>query len=263
MLVLMLAAVVLMLSIRQFNSYKRDNEVRQIQASVDQLFQGLAMYYQANCRNPSDSLGNPVLSGSYGTLDPSHIPPPSSPYTLLTVAVGNNSLVDSGYLSQWKPLSNSLVDASYGDNGFSVQFNNVSAATPSRTPDATFYAWVGGDSTNANTATRVTFSSSVGTIYIWQSHIAMKLASTLDPAVYKGRLGATCSSSSATTPCLSATPGSFIIWESLPSTASRSSTSSLAPFMPTVKAFTNLYYTNDMYGAMTGQASSNNYLCGG
>jgi type II secretory pathway pseudopilin PulG len=263
-LVLLLVSAIIVLGIRQFQRYERDNQIREVQASVDQLFEALAMYYQTYCRQ------NPAV------VFPQ--PPTPAPVTV-RIASGVNALVTTGYLSKWSPLVNAIVDTSYGEKGFTAQFLGFTS-TDGRMPSSTFYNWTGNLSGTPSTlsATQVAFPQSamsvpqnVGVMYVWISHIAMKLTSTLDPKAYQGRTGASCYSTNPLTPCATATAcggaGSscYLIWESLPTKASRSSQSTLAPTMSRIKAFTNLYYTDDMYSASnpTWGASNNLYLCGG
>lgn len=251
MLVLGIAGVITVLGIQQYSQYNRDNEVREIQSAVDKLFQGLAMYYQANCRASTD--------------------PPSA--ATLTIS----SLVTAGYLSNWDPIYTSIVDASGGspNYGYSIQFNAITPSpnTTIRTPTSIYNNWLGSSGGSLTVSLPPATSTTVGSVYLWQSHVAVQLNSSIAPALYsmyKARLGATCSAASATATC-SSTPaeGKFMIWESLPSSASPSTLSPSSFFMSTVKAFTNLYYNDDMYGTAnptiqeSSQAAGNYYQCGG
>lgn len=241
------------LGIFQYQRYERDNEIREVLAQVDQLFQGLAQYYQANCRAYSTDNPNPNALPTTGTLS-----------VTLSINTGANSLVSNGYIAKWSPILNKLVDVTAGEKGYSAQLTGRSSAN--RLPRSLFTNWVCTNPATPSTCTTVvtTFPTSIGTIYVWQSHIAMKLATDLDPTLYQKRLGATCTSTDAVTSCASAVPGQYMVWESLPSSASPSTNSVLSSSMARLKAFTNMYYTDDMYAASnsTWGSSTNNYLCG-
>lgn len=281
MLALLIAMAATALGINAYKRYQADNNVRQLNATVDQLFQGLSMYYQANCRDTNiDSTGNIIShTGSMDPRDTNNSPTIANPFPM-SIKQGSSSLVNAGFIATvaWPPINNPLVDVAYGENGFSIQFDGMTSTPTSvsgRMPVATFNNWVG-----PSTPIQVGYSqdltpaqSGVGTIYVWQAHVVVKLVDSLlsiSPDIYTsyaGRLGASCSSNTPTLPCSSATTtGPYIIWERLPSMASNNTRSSLFVSMPNVRSFTNLYYTDDVYSASNpvnwGNAN-NNYLCGG
>jgi type II secretory pathway pseudopilin PulG len=268
MLVLVIAGGIIAFGIKQSRMMARDNEVREIRASVDQLFQGMATYYQANCRDTRDANGN-IISRT-GSLDPNDTtPPPVNGSMILPIATGTTSLVSRGYITKWSPIYSGIIDNAYGDQGYSVQFDGA-VITNGHIPTSLFYNWAG-DSASGHPL-RVTLPQNAGTYYLWLSHVAVKLSSTSDPVMYKGRLGASCISSDPTSTCATASsatclvagPSCYLIWQSLPSTSSPSTITPLAPSMGRVKAFTNLYNTDDLYGATNSNwTPNNNYLCGG
>lgn len=233
-LVLIIAIAITLMGLRIYSGFDQDNMVRKAQFNVDQLFQAAGLYYQANCR---------------GILNPNNSPAAVIPLTIST------NLQAPGFLPNWSPQVNTVVDTTT----FSVQLEQYSGP---RMPSGGMYYnnWV------TTPPFETSFTTNVGYVNFWVVHVAVKLQSGLNPSAYQARLFATCSANSPTTLC-STSPGagSYMIWERLPAFASPSGSSNLIYTMPRVKAFTNLYNTDDMYGAYnpTWGASTNNYLCGG
>lgn len=231
LLVFVISIALLIVGIRLYRFFEQQNMIDKAQYNADQLFQAVTKYYQANCRNNLSIAINPKV---------------------LNIVT---DLQNNGFLSEWNPPANTVVDIST----FSVQlqYNN----RPARIPAGMLYkTWT------TTPPFTVTFSSSVGTVYIWTIHIAVKLQTGLNPAVYVARLNATCSANTPATACsTNPVPGPFIIWEKLPSFSSPHTKSNAWLSKARINSFNNLYYTDDMYQAYSsafGGSTTNNYLCG-
>lgn len=272
-LVFVIGTSMALMGLRVYYSFKADNDVRLIQNTVDQLFQSMSFFYQANCRNPYDVNGIPIVNGSTGLLDPSHNPVPANPYNI-PISVGAASLLKNGFLmTAWPPPVSTMIDRTYADYGFSVQFNQITSVL-SHTPGNIDNDWVvpPPPPPPPPPPNNFSFTTPVGVIYTWRSQVVLKLAATIDSKKYtdyQKRLGATCTVTSPTATCAAAASGPYLVWERLPGHASK--TSSVLNFsMPRIKSFTNSYYNDDMYTATNPYDATNNptgiknyYLCGG
>ena len=254
LLVIAIAAFLVIIGVRQYAIFSRDNAVKQLQYTVSLLFQGAKNYYQANCRCPFDIPSNAyVCSGSTGTLDPSYTPASPSPFPV----VKTTNLLST--FIQWPPPFNRLIDSTVGQNGFIVQFN-LQGTTPGNRiqPFATYFNWEG------TMPTSLVFPSTVviGKIYHWSVEVGVKLNNSANSAV----LGADCSTSLDGSgnlyPCVPNHPGNYVAWERTPSFSPMQSTAWWL-IMPRIRQFNQLYTNDDMYGASNSSWTGNNYLCGG
>jgi type II secretory pathway pseudopilin PulG len=243
MLVLALCAMMIALGLRQYQMYNTDKDVREVQATVDLLFQSLANYYRMNCRG--------------GTLDPASTPPNPFPIPI----TGSNSLVESNYLMsrQWPPILNGLVNREGGDNGYVTQLNLTNSTRAS--PQAIFTTW------GLPSSPPTIILQTTGTIYLWQAQVSVALAPGLNAEVYRARLGADCTSTlkkGLVDPCSLNHHGNYIVWERLPSYAAPNATAGSWIAMSRVRQFNQLYTNDDMYAASNAGwgSASNNYLCG-
>jgi prepilin-type N-terminal cleavage/methylation domain-containing protein len=248
MLVLAIASSILLLSVRQYQSYKIDSDVNQVLYNVDQLFQAASYYYQANCRNQVNSTTMVPIANS-GVLDPSNNP--SSP-----LAVSPNNLYLSRYLSQLLPI-NPIVfynAAAAPMSGYVVQFNLQTPQTQ-RVVNLS-----GGGTANA------------GTIYVWKIQVAVRLANAAKASQYLNLLRGDCLSrqvGSIVTPCPSvlAPPvagDSYVVFERLPSLPSSEGNSGLNATNVMVKQFNQQYTTYPILYLTSGvtPVPPQNYLCG-
>ena len=119
MLVLVIGSMLLVLSITQYQTYKKDSDLRMVLYNIDALALAAASYYHANCGNQSSGGGIMIP----GTLSPKHSPPPT-PNSGFPLDI-NNDLVVNGYLKN--PLAfTPIVNSASPDKGYSVQLNNIS-----------------------------------------------------------------------------------------------------------------------------------------
>lgn len=251
MLVLAIGATIIALGLQQYQRYKMDADVERVKANVEMLFQGLANYYKANCRNgnlnPTDS-SNPLSKDPYPIV--------TSSANLLTT----NNFLPAG---RWPPIPNGLVDATSGAYGYIAQFSWIST---SRQPSGQIHTdW-------ATTTTTVAMSVNTGEVRVLQAQVAVKLPTSLvaNANAYRAMLGADCVSSASgttVTPCPTgslSTTGSYLVWERMPSMASPDTASPYWLTMPRIKEFNSLYTNDEMYGASNSTFEATNYyLCGG
>lgn len=279
MLALAIAVSLVVFGLRVFDQFSFQAKEQKIAANVNQLFQALKGYYDANCRQ---SLDTNSTAQSSGRLDPLVSDTPSIP-PFLTRSIATD-LVTPGFLTSWQPI-NALVDNSATDNGYFVQYNRVLSG--SIDPVMSVYACTGSSnspSCNAMNGSVLATSMSQPTnqsrVIIWVAQVAVKLSDSLTPAQWiqiKNDLNADCVSTSASKADCTTTPSGsgYLIWQRMPSAYNPNITSDYWTSTPYVKQF-NMQYTNDGVAALSGVKDETkdsgtsktwynplNYLCGG
>lgn len=248
MLVLVIGAGILFLSIRQYQVFKQDADLAQLEANVDTLFQAMAQYYKANCYGRHDPNAVPPAPALIpGTLNPMNATSPlPGPYSINIDTV----LVAGGYLSDSTPFPASPL---VNDTGPASRFNGYVAQF------------------NATTSTRTTNGMTVGTIVIWKPQIAVLVKNTSLAQQYLNMLKGDCLSTlsgNIVAHCTNGSTGTYIVWERMPSYATVSSNSTLWQARAVDKQFTQMYtvyptpYLLDK-GGMTPSNQTQYYLCGG
>lgn len=254
LLVVAIASGIIYLSVQQYQSYKHDGDIIQVNANVNTIFQAMTSYYRANCYGQTNASQQMVA----GSLNPLYTPPPSTSVPIDITAL----LKTPGYLTTAMPF-NPLVDSTGpGANGYVAQFNK---ATTTR------YECLTGINATGPSDPKCTKKTAVGTIVVWKAQVAILLKDTAQANQYVKLLDGDCLSDYAggiVTPCSSSgNTGKYVVWERLPS--SNSNTSSVSDYwetIPTVHQFTQMY-TTDPILLLTpdpnGPATSNQYyLCG-
>lgn len=245
MLVMVIASALLVMSIKQYEIYRRDADVSQALFNVNQVFYAAALYYQANCRQQWNPTTGPIAGT--GALDPNNSP--SNPYPMPI-----STLVSQGYLAVTLPQSR-LINSLGTGGGYIIQFNRT---TPD--PDRTV-------STSSSQTVKT------GSIIIWRVQVAVELRKSATASQYKNILQADCLSTlsgSTVTPCASVgappTTGTiYAVWERLPSFAAPQANSNLWITNATVKEFSQMYFTYPILyltGVPSSQYPKQNYLCG-
>lgn len=241
---LVIAGMLVILGIRQYQMLRLDNEAQQAQANVNTILQAMGTYYKANCFGT-------YAPGDYkpGTLNPDHVPPPQPQYPINI----KTDLIQAGFLNSPNifypnPFINSA--GAVGTSGYVAQFNQ-----------STSIRYI---CTAANCAQKV----AIGTIISWQAQVAFLTTDPSQAATYKDLLNADCTSSingSTVQPCSSNRPGPYLVWERLPSMASPPTTSAFWPFNPTVKQFNQMYTTypiNYLMSTVSKDPTMQYFLCG-
>jgi Tfp pilus assembly protein PilE len=236
MLALAIVASIVLFGIKNYQQYKLQQEVQQIEYNVDMIFQAMKNFYYVNC--PQTKLLDPANS-------------PANPYPVDI----QNTLGNGGYLSltQWKPAVPLLV-SSFGYSGYSAQLVQVTAGR-GETGCAYFAAVPGSFSCSA-------YPNSVSNnVILWFAQVIVQFSNPANTLLYKGLVGADCAISSLplTGDCgaVNVTTGkpAYLVWQRLPSFASPEMSSDLWMMMPYAKEF-NLQYTVDPL------SGAQNYLCG-
>lgn len=246
LLVLIIGASILFFSLRQYEVFRRDADVQQVQANVDMLFLAMTQFYRANCYgqvNPATGALTP------GRLNPAHSSSPLPGPVHIDI---NADLVGGGYLSDDVPFPISpLVDNSADPNdkfsGYVVQFNSAQSTR--------------------------TMNGTIGTVVIWKPQVAVKIKDPDLTSQYLYLLGGNCLSSASgniVTPCPTSgsTTGTDVVWERMPSLASSEANSTLWPLRAVLNQFTQMYTTHSTAylltrGGLTPANQTQYYLCGG
>jgi Tfp pilus assembly protein PilE len=250
-LALLIGISLLLISIRQYQSFKLDQDIRQLQYNVDTIFQAMNRYYQANCFGTTHPSTGVVTSG---TLNPALNP--ANPF-LINITT---DLANTGFLTNRIPRSlivNTAGPATNQYNGYVAQFNQ---STQSK-----MLCISSGCASQTN----------VGTIVTWRAQVAVLLQKPPQAQQYKNALTADCLSNlgagGTVIPCTPVSiSGNYLVWERLPSFASPNSESESWVLNPTVNQFTQMYttypgtYLLNTQGQITAQPTnpSQNYLCG-
>lgn len=258
LLALAIGAAVILMGIKQYQQYQTQQYIAQLQFNIDELFQGMGLYYQANCTSLNPSTTNVPIDISTGLQTP-------------------------GYLrTQWQPF-NPLINNTSTAN-YVVQLN-VSGTTPTKRYASACWNFTGQQSGLDCSPTPTVTQSPV---YIWRTQVAVEFPSSANMEAYQSIFGADCISDisgSVVTPCESSPPsttGHYLVWERLPSFATTTSSSGLWPSMQVLHEF-NLQYNHDQmyelqnpsyvssyYTAVNNTPAdappinaSQNYMCGG
>jgi type II secretory pathway pseudopilin PulG len=249
LLALAIMGMITTLVIRQFQSFRSQQDIMQARFNVDKVFQAAGAYYNANCNvNRDYSTGAVLPTGLPGTatLDPT-TGAITSPYVLANITT---LLGTPGYFSgwPWPPKAVPIIDSTASNSGYAVQFN-VGAIT-----------------------NKVRDGLTLSRSYFWKVQVAIKLRAGLSSATYRAALNADCASTmvgSTVTPCNPTTPppdGGWLVWERLPSLAVPSARTSLWVSTPQLQQFKEQYTHDAFYEANYpgGQFADNYYyLCGG
>jgi prepilin-type N-terminal cleavage/methylation domain-containing protein len=271
MLVLAIGSAIVYMSIQQYLSYRKDADAVAVKANVNAIFQAMSAYYRKNCYGFTED--GTMTAADYGTLNPAN---PTSP--------GNNKYIDiqADLITPglfWKAgaatnlVRNPLIDDAGAISasllGYVAQFNKVDP-NPQRQvcTDGTGTAPTTPPTTPAETPIPTcTASVNTGQIVIWKVQVAAKLKDTANAAAYLNLLAGDCLSSPGPggiiNPCSSNTPGDYVVWERLPSSANTEALSTYWETVPTVNQFTLMYRTEPILNLTNGfKADSQYYVCG-
>ncbi|OGT45904.1 MAG: hypothetical protein A3E83_02345 [Gammaproteobacteria bacterium RIFCSPHIGHO2_12_FULL_41_20] len=250
MLVLAIGAMIVVLSLRSYFTYRANTDVTEVQRNVDTLFQALQFYYRANCNGVNYIT---TFAGSCTSpLDPRcnnntlSINVPINIHTQL-VAPGFLSTTNTNPSTSYYPFGpNSIV------SGYKVQFNSIQPY-PIRSVNLS----AGG-------------TQGVGSIVMWQAQVAVQLKDSSKAAAYLYALGGNCASSAGgniVTPCTAVTTsGAYIVWQRMPSFAAVQSRSPFWVSMPLIQQFNQMYTTYPITLLLSAanwyQVNNQYFLCG-
>lgn len=233
-LVLAIMMMILYLSIRQYQIYRRDADIQQLKYNVDVLFQAVSQYYRANCNKP----------------------PLNSYYQGQSYSVSIQTLTDQGFLTTTLPMSPFVAYPPHGV-GFIVQLNQYQLSVGMNPPLPVRLVNVSPSGTMP-----------AGYIVLWQAQVAVNLQTPEMAAALQNPLGADCLSSMGPSgadvlPCaMGATgPKVFAVWNRLPSMASTTANSNFWYTNPTIRQFTQMYTVSPVFADPT-LANGQYFVCG-
>jgi type II secretory pathway pseudopilin PulG len=242
LLALAIASSIVIFGIQQYSSFKRDRDVLALRYNVDLILQAMRDYYYANCAN--------LTLGPTAT----YTPPNPFPITL------KNEL--NPYLSS-PLLPNPVIDPSFGDQGYAVQFN-LKILTGRKESFCYYFPNTGQTSSNC-----ATVDNNTAQIYLWVVQVMVKVNDPQMAIAYKGLANASCAIANPSAPdsavdcdkegVTSGMPA-YLVWQYLPSSVSPT----LNLRLWNAKQF-NLQYTNDSSAELISAdyAGTQYYLCGG
>lgn len=263
-LVIVIGAGLLLLSVNQYLSFRRDADALQLQSNVDTLLQALAQFYYANCYgtyNPNAIPPTPPLTP--GALNPAAVPVPKNPFPVTIQTM----LVNNGYLTGPFPI-NPLVNSGTPSTQFGGYVAQLNEYTQNR------LTCLGG--TNATGVTPATGCTGgnvqIGVIVIWKPQVAVLIKDPTKVNSYQGLLNADCTSSltgTTVSPCSAKKPGNYLVWERMPSFPATQGNSNAWGMRPVINNFTQLYttyskvYLTTVKGVTTPKNQTQYFLCGG
>lgn len=223
-LVIVIGAAIIILGMRQYQSFRIDADVQQLKYNVDMIFQAMADYYQANCKG--------------GTLDP------TSPFFAGTnpVPIDITTLRNQAFLTANLLLS-PIIESTGPGGGYILQFNRVTP-DPDRMigsiPIGKIVLW------KAQVAAQFTDDAKA---LRYRNLLAAECTSAL--------------TGNAVSPCTSGSAGNYVVWERLPSFAVPASGSGYGLSNARLKQFNQMYTTYPILYLTSGfKTSSQYYLCG-
>lgn len=252
-LVLVVGAGILYLSVSQYQNFRRQTDLQQVQNTVDTLFAALYKYFQAHCADQSGGVG-----GSLGRFSVAQ-----------TLGINVNTLINEGFISASDIRLNPFVlTGGVAPYGYVVQFNQKQQSAPSGYSFAlplrqqTLQPSVGGG------------QKPVGYMVVWQAQVAAQLNTanaTADGLMLS--LHADCLSSSSTSwgqnivlSCDNAAGNNFAVWQRSPSFGTESGASGMWGKRANTILFLQQYTTNPILNltdpSQIGQVNNQYYVCG-
>lgn len=278
MLALAIAISLVVFGLRVYYQFSMQAQEQKIGANVNQLFQALKGFYDANCRQSLDSNSTAQSSGKLDPASSGSSIPQTFPLSIVT------DLQTPGFLTGWQPL-NYLVDNTQTEKGYYAQFNRITTAQ-SNDPVMSIYACSGSskppscDVTNGNVLQSTSSPSLQSHVVTWVAQVAVKLSNSLTPQQWiqiKNDLNADCISTTTSSDKCTSNPTTtgYLIWKRAPSAYNENISSVYWTATPYVKQF-NMQYTNDGMATLSGVKDETrdstalknwynplNYLCGG
>lgn len=235
LLALSLAAMLIVLGLRQYQSYQQTVEIARLKQNIDMIFQGMNEYYRANCfaqynRTTNTYTFGILANGGNGQPNVNAV----IPIDIVTALLGGPT--GFKFMSEKWPLPSNLINTTVGQSGYIAQFNKYTYPA---------YVCISGTNITGPTASQgCTGTKQMGTVVVWKAQVSVRLRSTLDVNAYANMADATClssSSGSSVNTCQSASPGNYLVWERLPISANEGVKSSYSTLIPSVNAFTQSY----------------------
>lgn len=231
LLVIVIAGMILILGLRQYQSLQTGNEARRIKYNVDAIFVAMSYYYKAECYGRG--------SGEDDSFKPGKLNPDNSDYQENIDIDITDDLFEKGYLRQALPLI-PLLDTSVGMNGFVAQFNMDDSRSRK--------ICIEGNEAQGPSDSNCDKSKEIGKIVTGVIQVSVKMKDQATANTYVKYLGGDCLSSpgghGTVLPCKdSSGTGTYIVWERLPSFASPNAQGSNAAGNQVLNQFTRDYST--------------------
>lgn len=239
MLVLAIIAMISIMGIRLYLSFRADVNLQQMKYTVDTIFQAMNMYYRANCYGTSTTKKQPGdKMVTYGTLNLNNPDKPSNPYPINI----DTDLRNTGYLRETLPY-NPIIDNNAA-SPYILQFN--------KGENTTRYATVCKEFDSSKDGCKEEENEKIATIINWTAQVAIKLDPKVasDPAkvlAYAKITGATCIANEGqlNDPCMPGVlgVGDYLVFQRIPSYPSSNTMSDFYTFNASVSNFTQMYTT--------------------
>lgn len=223
--------IIIIMSMRQYLSFRMTADSLQIKSNVDQLFTAMGNYYHNNCYG----------TGSWGTLNPNYVPNPlTTPYFPIDIPT---DLYANGYTSL-RLIRNPVLanDIAPGTLGYVAQFNLYLSSRYACTQAIDPTQPITGNATSQNCKT----TTVLGTVVAWKAQLAVHVLHANAAQQMLALLGGDCLSQAQgkiVLPCSANQSGDYVVWERNPTTGSLYANSNLTYSMPAVNAFTQSYRT--------------------
>lgn len=243
-LVLAIVGSLIILSIKQYQIMRSDQELQMIQYNVDSIFLGLAGFYKANCYGQSPTGGGAIKPGDLYVTSSKH---PQNPFPVNI----QNDLINSGYVTN-RILPANIVNTtgSLGTNGYVAQFNQITPANPKNQLRNVCIQNTGSNNAyGSDSSQNCQKNAQIGTIITWQAQVAVQLTSqaAASAPTYLAQLNGDCLSTASggiVQPCTTSPgTGDYVVWARLPSFARQTSVSDSYEMNPIVNQFTQMYTT--------------------
>ncbi len=248
MLVLAIAALLVVLSIRQYQAWQADLAVEQVKANVNAIFNAMTYYYRAQCRGAYDPGATNTFMVNGHTYNPY---PQVNPGTLNPFYANE----------QTKNILNDLMSSGYLTAPFSL--SAVSPVVDTSTYEAVFY-FLGTLRRYESTANGNAVM--IGDVYQPVMEVGVQLKAT-QPAVqqaYLRLLNATCLTSQfpAICPTSGTGSGSYVVWVKSPSDTMGTYDPELAQFNQLYNTYPLMYLTGTANSTSAPPIEYQGFICG-
>lgn len=273
LLVLAIAAAIIVMGIRQYQSFRQDADVQQLKYNIDTIFQAMNQFYKVNCLGSVNAAGVLVP----GLLNPSHKPVPVSPYPIIITT----DLVNNGFLAANPfPLSPLVDNSSPPFGGYVAQFNQTAlASNTKKVCVAAKGPYPNNPATGIAASQNCTSAVAVGTIVTWNAQVAVLMKNSATAQQYLKMLNADCTSTkgllgkgTTVSPCGSGglislgAKGAYLVFTRQPTFSSTGTTPDEWEANQTASQFTQMYTTYPVVYLLNSagqtQSGPQYYYCG-
>lgn len=228
-------AMLIVIGLRQYQSYQQYAELERLKQNVDMIFQAMNAYYKANCFAQYNRTSNTytfglLMNGGSGQPNVNNTIPININSNLRGMPTGIKYMADV-----W-PLPSNLINTTIGQNGYIAQFNKYTYPA--------FICIDGVNITGPSASQGCITSTQIGTVVVWKPQVSVRAQVAAKARAYANMAGANCLSNvsgQTVTSCATPTVGNYLVWERMPIVANEGVKSSYSSMIPSVNAFTRLY----------------------